>query len=74
MMTPTDTSTSGLTEMEAKEFHGLFITGFIGFTVVAIIAHVLVWSWRPWLPGVKGYATSMIDGAAHGVHYLTSLV
>lgn len=70
----TDTSTSGLTEMEAKEFHGLFITGFIGFTVIAIIAHVLVWSWRPWLPGVKGYATSMIDGAAHGVTYLTSLV
>jgi light-harvesting complex 1 beta chain len=60
--------------MEAKEFHGLFVTGFIGFTVIAIIAHILVWSWRPWLPGVKGYASSMFDGAAHGVHLLTSLV
>ena len=26
------------------------------FTVIAIIAHFLVWLWRPWLPGPKGYA------------------
>jgi light-harvesting complex 1 beta chain len=25
------------------------MSSFIGFTVVAIIAHALVWSWRPWL-------------------------
>ena len=49
-------SLSGLTEAEAKEFHSLFITSFIGFTVIAIIAHVLVWNWRPWIPGPKGYA------------------
>lgn len=42
-------SLSGLTEHEAKEFHGLFVTSFIGFTVIAIIAHFLVWQWRPWL-------------------------
>jgi light-harvesting complex 1 beta chain len=42
-------SLSGLTEQEAKEFHGIFMTSFIGFTVIAIIAHVLVWQWRPWL-------------------------
>jgi light-harvesting complex 1 beta chain len=42
-------SLSGLTEQEAREFHGLFMTSFIGFTVIAIIAHVLVWAWRPWL-------------------------
>jgi light-harvesting complex 1 beta chain len=49
-------SLSGLTEAEAKEFHGIFLGSFIGFTVVAIIAHVLVWTWRPWLPGPGGYA------------------
>ncbi|MFO1115147.1 MAG: light-harvesting antenna LH1, beta subunit [Beijerinckiaceae bacterium] len=53
-------SLSGLTESEAKEFHGLFITSFIGFVVVAIIAHFLVWQWRPWLPGPTGYKTSAI--------------
>jgi light-harvesting complex 1 beta chain len=40
---------SGLTETEAKEFHGLFVSSFIGFTVVAVIAHVLAYNWRPWL-------------------------
>jgi light-harvesting complex 1 beta chain len=42
-------SLSGLTEQEAREFHGIFTTSFIGFTVVAIVAHVLVWNWRSWL-------------------------
>jgi len=41
-------SMSGLTENEAKEFHGIFTSSFVGFTVVAIIAHVLAWMWRPW--------------------------
>jgi light-harvesting complex 1 beta chain len=42
-------SLSGLSEQEAKEFHGIFVTSFIVFTVIAIVAHVLVWNWRPWL-------------------------
>jgi len=37
-----------LTPEEAKEFHKLFVSSFLLFTVVAIIAHVLVWNWRPW--------------------------
>lgn len=41
-------SLSGLTEQEAREFHGIFVSSFIGFTVIAIVAHVLVWNWRPW--------------------------
>jgi light-harvesting complex 1 beta chain len=42
-------SLSGLSEQEARDFHGLFVTSFIGFTVIAIVAHVLVWNWRSWL-------------------------
>ena len=49
-------SLSGLTEAEAKEFHKIFLTSFIVFTVIAIVAHILVWNWRPWLPGPNGYA------------------
>jgi light-harvesting complex 1 beta chain len=57
MARDTNTNTiSGLTSDEAKEFHRIFMAGFIGFTVIAIIAHFLVWSWRPWFPGVGGYA------------------
>ena len=42
-------SLSGLTEAEAKEFHSLFVSSFVIFTVIAIVAHILVWQWRPWL-------------------------
>jgi len=43
------TSLSGLTEEEAKEFHKIFVSSFLGFTAVAVVAHILVWAWRPWL-------------------------
>ena len=51
----------GLSEAEAKEFHKIFMQSFIVFTIVAIVAHILAWSWRPWLPGPNGYS-SLIDG------------
>ncbi len=50
-----------LSEAEAQEFHKLFMTSFIVFTVIAIIAHIMAWSWRPWLPGPNGYS-SLMDG------------
>lgn len=71
-MSESNATLSGLTEAEAKEFHGVFVTSFILFTVVAIVAHILVWLWRPWLPGEDGYA--MIDSiqstAASFISYL----
>jgi light-harvesting complex 1 beta chain len=60
---------SGLTEAEAKEFHSIFMTSFMIFTIVAVVAHILVWMWRPWLPGVKGY--SVLET---GVNYAQLLV
>ena len=32
------------------------MTSFVIFTLIAIAAHFLVWSWRPWLPGPNGYS------------------
>jgi light-harvesting complex 1 beta chain len=60
MANSNDTLT-GLTGQEAKEFHRIFMAGFIGFTLIAIVAHFLVWSWRPWFPDVGGYTE--IQGA-----------
>lgn len=54
-------SMSGLTDSEAREFHGIFITTFIVFTLVAVVAHFLAWQWRPWLPGEGGYAMIIND-------------
>ena len=56
------TSLSGLTDGEAKEFHGIFVSSFLAFTAIAAVAHILVWMWRPWLPGPRGY-TELMDGA-----------
>ena len=41
-------SISGLTDEEAQEFHHYWIQGTVGFTAVAVLAHILVWAWRPW--------------------------
>lgn len=65
-------SLSGLTEAEAKEFHSFFMTSFIAFTVIAIIAHFLVWSWRPWFPPVKGYAS--LDGVTNAIHSVLPMI
>jgi light-harvesting complex 1 beta chain len=39
---------AGLTSNEAKEFHSAYMQGFLGFTAIAVVAHILVWMWRPW--------------------------
>jgi light-harvesting complex 1 beta chain len=65
-------SLSGLTENEAKEFHGIFMTSFVVFTLVAAVAHIMAWMWRPWLPGAKGYA--MLEDAIQAVASLTTII
>jgi light-harvesting complex 1 beta chain len=42
-------SITGLTETEAQEFHAIFVKSFMIFTGIAVVAHFLVWLWRPWL-------------------------
>jgi light-harvesting complex 1 beta chain len=64
-----DVSISGITEPEAREFHSIFVSSFLIFTVIAIIAHFLVWSWRPWLPGANGYKTAL-----ETVHHMAGFV
>ncbi len=63
-------SLSGLTESEAKEFHSIFITSFIVFTLIAVVAHFLVWQWRPWLPGASGYASIVNDAKDVAMAYI----
>ncbi len=55
------TNPSGLTDEEAQEFHKIYVGSFTAFIVVAVIAHVLAWHWRPWVPGANGYVTSALD-------------
>ena len=72
-MTPEKPSSlSGLTEAEAKEFHAIFLTSFIIFTAIAVVPHILVWLWRPWLPGPQGYAS--LDGVGEAARTLVTLI
>ena len=66
MSTERPGSSSGLTEGEAREFHSIFMTSFIIFVAIAVVAHILAWMWRPWLPGPRGYG-AMLDGARDAV-------
>ena len=54
---------SGLSDQEAEEFHRYYIQGTVFFVAVAVVAHFLVWMWRPWIPGPKGYASNLLDSA-----------
>lgn len=69
-------SLSGLTSDEAQEFHGIFMSSFIAFTVIAVIAHVLVWFWRPWFTrqAEADPATSMIDSVQVAMNTIMSVV
>lgn len=64
---------SGLTEHEAQEFHKIFVTSFLVFVGIAIVAHFLAWMWRPWLPGPDGYA-AVTDGLRLAADAVRSLV
>ena len=50
---------SGVTEQEAKEFQGFFVLGFVVFVGIAVVAHILVWMWRPWL---SAESAELLDG------------
>lgn len=60
-MADKSTSWSGLSDQEAEEFHRYYIQGTVLFVAVAVVAHFLVWLWRPWIPGPKGYSSNLID-------------
>lgn len=44
----TDLSFTGLTDDQAQELHGVYISGLLLFTAIAVAAHIAVFAWRPW--------------------------
>ena len=69
-----DVSLSGLTESEAREFHSIFMTSFIIFVAIAVVAHILAWMWRPWLPPAGGYKTGALDGVTQWASALLTYI
>lgn len=65
MSSPNQVSLSGLSEGEAQEFHKFYIQGMMIFTAIAVVAHFLVWMWRPWIAPPEGFAS--LEGVSQTV-------
>lgn len=48
MADKSDLSFTGLTDQQAQELHSVYMSGLVLFTVVAVVAHMAVYVWRPW--------------------------
>ncbi|MBK5947585.1 light-harvesting protein [Rhodobacter veldkampii DSM 11550] len=48
-MADKDLSFTGLTDQQAQELHSVYLQGMWLFISVAIVAHLAVFIWRPWL-------------------------
>ncbi len=67
-------SLTGLTDDQAKELHEIYMRGLVLFTGVAVVAHFLVWLWRPWFPGPEGYTGASLDGVIEVAQAATKLI
>jgi len=65
---------TGLTDDEAKELHSNFVTVTMVYIGIAVVAHILMWMWRPWIPGTPSYHSSLQDGAHYALTTLTTLL
>ncbi len=43
-----DLSFTGLTDQQAQELHSVYMSGLTLFSIVAVVAHLAVFIWRPW--------------------------
>ena len=41
-------SFTGLTDDQAQELHSVYMSGLSLFTLIAVLAHIAVFIWRPW--------------------------
>lgn len=48
MADSTDLSFTGLTDEQAQELHAVYMQGLWLFVIVALVAHLAVFIWRPW--------------------------
>jgi len=65
---------TGLTDQEARELHSNFVSVTMVYIGIAVIAHILMWMWRPWIPGTSSYHSSLQDGATYALATFSSLL
>ena len=62
---------TGLLKKESTAFAAIFFVGFAMFLFIAVIAQVLGWHWRSWLPGAES-VKSMTGGVKAAVYTFMS--
>ncbi|MGE4241285.1 hypothetical protein [Ramlibacter sp.] len=56
---------------DARVFRGIFVVGFVVLLGVALVAELLNWRWRSWLPGAES-EKSLIGGVKAAVYSFMS--
>ena len=56
---------------ESMAFTGIFLVGFTVFLLIAVVAEMLAWKWRTWLPGAEENH-SLISDVKGGVYTFMS--
>ncbi len=46
---------------DSRAYSGIFVVSFLVFLAVALVAQLLTWKWRPWLPGAEGQKSLFSD-------------
>lgn len=67
----TNVSTQAMLKTDSKAFNGIFVISFLLFLAVALVAQLLTWKWRPWMPGAEG-EKSLFSGVKSSVYTFMS--
>jgi light-harvesting complex 1 beta chain len=63
--------TPQMQQNDLRLFFGIFVVGFVVLLGVALVAQLLAWPWRAWLPGAES-EKSLIGGVKAAVYSFMS--
>ena len=61
----------GLGRQDSMTYQSIFACGFLIFLAIALVAQMLGWHWRSWLPGAEGMK-AMTGGVKAAVYTFMS--
>ena len=67
----TNAPTQQVFKPDSRAYYGIFLVSFLVFLVVALVAQLLTWKWRLWLPGAEGQK-SLLSGVKSSVYTFMS--
>jgi light-harvesting complex 1 beta chain len=62
---------AGSAQNPSHGYYVIFVASFIVFLMVALVAQLIAWKWRPWFPGAEG-ETSLIGAVKASVYTFMS--